>query len=101
MTENKSKPKCRKKDLISLVWPVNIRCSTLIAGVPKGVTIDTVAGTWTFEGQTYQIGGNGRYNAIPWIDSPIGVYDRTKMKHLDQMHSDIIWVERRNVPAVD
>ena len=99
--EKKFEPKCKKKDLISLVWPVNTSTSTLIQGVPKGVAIDTVAGTWIFEGRTYQIGGNGRYNAIPYVESPIGVYDRTKMTHLYQMRSDIIWVERRNGPAGD
>lgn len=101
MTGKKEKPKCRKKDLISLVWPVNTTTSTLVAGVPEGVTVDKMAGTWTFEGRTYQIGGSGRYNVIPYEGSPIGVYDRTKIKHLDQLHSDITWVERRNGPAGD
>lgn len=96
-----AKGKFRKKDLISLVWPMNTSTSTLIQGTPKGVAIDIVAGTWTFEGQTYHIGGNGRYNAIPYVESPIGVYDRTEITHLYQLRSDIIWVERKNRPAGD
>lgn len=89
------------KDLVSLVWPVNTVTSDLIAGVPKSVIVYTYPGTWTFEGQTYQIGGSGRYNAIPYTGSPIGVYDRTKIKHLQQLHRDIVWAETRNDPAGD
>jgi len=101
MAAEELKPRCKKKNLISLVWPVNTTASTLIAGVPEGVIVDKVAGTWTFEGRTYKIGGNGRYNAIPYEGSPIGVYNRTNIKHLRQLHSDIRWVASRFRPAVD
>lgn len=97
----KAKPKFRKKDLISLVWPTNICYSTLIAGVPKGVTIDTVAGTWTFQKQTYQIGGTRRYPCAAITGDPIGVYDRTKITHLEQMKRDVEWVESRFEPPGD
>ena len=86
--------------MVSLVWPVNTCTSTFMAGVPKGVTIDRVAGTWSFQGQTYQIGGPGNY-IFPWTEYPIGVYDMTKIKHLIQLYKDIIWVERRNGPVGD
>jgi len=90
--------KFRKKDLISLVWPVNTCYSTLIAGVPKGVTVDKVAGTWTFRGQTQKIGYR-RYPCTEGIDYPIGVYDRTKIDHLDKMKDDAEWVQNRNRPT--
>ena len=95
MAEKKPNPECRKKDLISLVWPVNTCYSTLIAGVPKGVTVNTVAGTWTFKGQTRQIGGNRRYPCMDITGDPIGVYDRTKINHLKQMKEDAEWVRTR------
>lgn len=93
-----SKVKCRKNDLISLVWPVNTCYSTLIAGVPKGVTIDKVAGTWTFQGQTQAIGSR-RYPCMDITGHPIGVYDRTKIRHLEAMKDDAEWVRDRNRPV--
>ncbi len=93
----KSEVKFRKKDLISLIWPVNTCYSTLITGVPKGVTVDKVAGTWIFRGQTQPIGSR-RYPCSESIDYPIGVYDRTNFHHLDKMKEDIEWVQNRNRP---
>ena len=101
MAEKKSKPKCRRKDLISFVWPVNTCYSTLIVGVPKGVTIDTVAGTWIFQGQTHRIGGTRRYPCRDITGDPIGVYDRTKIRHLEQMKEDAEWVRSRSDPRGD
>jgi len=94
----KPKAKCRKKDLVSLVWPVNTCYSTLIAGVPKGVTVDKVAGTWTFQGRSQPIGSR-RYFCTECINYPIGVYDRTKLDHLEKMKEDIEWVQNRNRPT--
>lgn len=100
MAEKTSESKCRKKDLVSLIWPVNTCCSTLIRGLPKGVTVDVAAGTWTFNGTT-QLIGSRIYPCLAWIDYPIGVYDRTKMKHLEAMKMDIEWVQTRNAPPGD
>lgn len=96
----KTKPKFRKKDLISLVWPTNTCYSTLIVGVPKGVTVDIAAGTWTFHGHTQSIGSR-RYPCSEGTDYPIGVYDRTKIEHLKAMKSDVEWVKERFNPPGD
>ncbi|MDO8601228.1 MAG: hypothetical protein Q7R46_00940 [bacterium] len=98
VAEKKVVVKFRKKDLISLVWPDNTCTSDLIAGVPKGVIVDKVAGTWTYQEQTYEVGGNGNHSFV-WTGYPIGVYDRTNIKHLNQMHGDTIWVENRHKPT--
>lgn len=95
------KPKCRKRDLVSLVWSMNSCYSRLIAGIPPDVTVDTMASTWTFQGQTHRIGGHRRYPCADVMGHPIGVYDRTKMKDLEQMKNDIEWVKERNRPASD
>ena len=95
MRKNRPKPKCMRKNLISLVWPVNTCYSNLIVGIPKGVTVDTVAGTWTFQGQTYKIGDPERCHCGDITGNPIGVYDRTKIKHLNQMKEDAEWVRTR------
>jgi hypothetical protein len=100
MVKNKSKTKCRKKDLVSLIWPVNTCYSTLITGVPKGVTINLVANTWTFRGEKHQIGDSGCSFGED-EGNPIGVYDRTKIKHLEQLKQDIEWVKTRHAPVED
>ena len=90
----------RRKDLISLVWPVNTCYSTLMAGAPKGVTVDKTAGTWTFGGQTQPIGSR-RYPCMDITGHPIGVYDRTKIEHLRAMKHDSEWVRDRHSPPGD
>ena len=84
----------KEKDLVSLIWPVNTCYSTLIDGVPKGVTVDMIAGTWTSQEQTQPIGSRG--DCSEDTDYPIGVYDRTKLEHLKAMKRDIEWVKMRN-----
>ena len=95
MEKKRPKPRYRKRDLISLVWPVNTCYSDLIVGIPKGVTVDTVAGTWTFQGQTYKIGDPDRCSCRDITGNPIGVYDMTKIRHLNQMKDDAEWVRTR------
>lgn len=83
-----------KEDLISLIWPINTCYSKLIDGLPRGVTVDIVTGTWTFQEQTQPIGS--RIDGPEDTDYPIGVYDRTKLLHLKAMKRDIEWVKKRN-----
>jgi len=101
MAEGKTKPKFKKRNLISLVWPVNTCYSHLQAGVPKGVTVDLIKGIWTFHGQTHKIGGHRRYPCMDYTGDPIGVYDRTQINHLEQMKEDAEWVRTRFDPAGD
>ena len=98
--EASSRLKHKKKDLISLVWPTNMCYSRLINGVPKEVTVDLVAGTWTFDGRTEAIGSRRR-QAYSRTGDPIGVYDRTKFPHLESFKDDCEWVRTRNSPAGD
>lgn len=92
------KPKHRKRDLVSLVWPVNTCYSTLIRGVPEGVTLDLVSGTWTFGNQTQSLGCRRHSSGYEGVGHPIGVYDKTKLKHLEAMKQDVEWVKERNRP---
>ena len=100
MAKGKAKPKFKKRNLISLVWPVNTCYSHLQAGVPKGVTVDLIKGTWTFQGDTLPI-GSSRRNAMDITGDPIGVYDRTKIEHLEAMKDDSEWVKTRHGPPGD
>ena len=90
--------KTNLKDLISLIWPVNTCYSTLIAGVPKGVTVDTMTETWTFKKQTQPIGSpiGSRSDGRAITGHPIGVYDKTKLEHIKAMKCDIEWVKERD-----
>jgi len=91
------KPECKKENLISLVWPPNDCCSRLIEGLPENVTVDLMNGTWTFQNETYKIGNTiSRGRSIDGY--PIGVYDRTKIRDLQQMKSTIEWVKTRLDP---
>lgn len=98
MTDTKAK--YRKKDLISLVWSPNTCYCDLISGVVTGVTVDTVAGTWTFKGGVQPIGSR-RNPCMDITGDPIGVYDRTKTENLRTMKDDIEWVATRNRPTLD
>ena len=49
------------------------------------VTVDAVASTWTFQSNTYKIGGERRYPCMDCTGDPIGVYDRTKLKVDDRL----------------
>lgn len=89
----------RKGNLISLVWPANTLYSRLVNGVPKSVTLDLEAGTWTFEDQTQPIGSR-RHLAYNRTGEPIGVYDRTKFSHLQAFKDDCEWVRTRSGPAI-
>ncbi len=91
--------KHRKRDLISLVWPDNTCYTSLVAGVPKGVELNLKAGTWTFGGQTCRI-GQGIFS-LRETGTPIGVYDRTKLAHLQQMKFDSEWVTRGSGGAIE
>ena len=93
-------PKHKKRNLVSLVWPVNTCYSTLISGVPKDVTLDLVAGTWTFRGQTQAIGSRC-YPVYGRTGDPIGVYDRRLLRHLEAFKNDCEWVRTRNNPSGD
>lgn len=94
-----TEPKHRKRDLISLVWPENTCYSSLIGGVPRGVKVDFIAGTWTFLDYTLPIGSSRRWGPEN-VGDPIGVYDRTKFMHLAVLKRDIEWVQTRNGPAI-
>ena len=94
------KPQYKKKDLISLVWPVNTCYSELISGVPQEVTVDLAAGTWTFKGQTQPIGSR-RNPCMDYTGHPIGVFDRTKIKHLQAFQDTVEWVRDKNRPLSD
>lgn len=81
MTTEKKKPKkFKKRNLVSLVWPTDVYCVDIIVGVPKEVTVDLLAGTWSFQGRTQPIGTTGQYRHLEGY--PIGVYDRTNIRHL-------------------
>ncbi len=94
------KPAHKKRDLVSLVWPVNTCYSTLISGVPKDVTLDLMAGTWTFQGQT-QVIGSRCSPAYDRTGDPIGVYDRRLLRHLEAFKNDCEWVRTRHDPPGD
>lgn len=95
MAGGKSRPKYKEGNLVSLVWPVNSCHSTLVDGIPENVRVDLDAGTWrTPAGIPHEI-GQGIHDR-PIAGYPIGVYDRTKMKHLERMKDDIEWVKSRN-----
>jgi hypothetical protein len=85
VSSDKTKAQFRKKDLISLVWEANPYSSSLISGVPKGTILDGVRGTWTFQGQTQEIGARCYSSGAIVAGNPIGVYDRTKIGHLRAM----------------
>ena len=94
-TKGLNKKKCERKNLISLVWPVNTCYSILMEGVPKGVTVDLIAGTWTFRRHSYAIGSQRCYYCCELEGYPINVYDRTNINHLQEMKRDIEWVKER------
>lgn len=95
-----TKHKFKEDNLVSLVWPTNKCYSRLISGPPKGVTVDLDKGTWTFKGKTGPIGSRMKLPVTK--DYPIGVYDYTKIGHLQSMKSDIEWVrERGRVIPID
>ncbi len=87
MRKNGPKPKCMRRNLISLVWSKKADYSDLILGIPKGVIVNAFAGTWIFRGEMHKIGTEYHDKAI--IGNPIGVYDRTKIRHLNQMKEAI------------
>lgn len=86
-------------NLVSLVWPVNTCYSSLINGIPKGVTVDLEKGTWTFNGHTRPIGKSERYPGFIATGAPIGVFDRTLFNHLEEFKYACEWVRTRNDPA--
>ncbi len=87
--------KFRKEDLVVLKYASN-SCYTQVITAEEAeqqtenLIIDTVNGTWTFDGETFSIGERG----IRWHGSRkkrygiIGVYDRTNIRHLDLMVID-------------
>jgi hypothetical protein len=96
MSNDNSNRSVKKENLISLVWPPNTCCSTLIEGVPQGVIVNELAGTWTFMDKTYPIGSKRRYPCPEDTGYPVNVYDRTKLEHLQQLQTDVEWVKTRN-----
>jgi len=86
--------KFRKGNLVALEYASN-SCYTKVitaeeAEQTENLIIDTINGTWTFDGETFPIGERG----IRWHGSRerrygiIGVYDRTNTRHLDSMVID-------------
>ncbi len=89
-----------KRNLVSLVWPRNTCYCKLLNGTAPGVSVNTKAETWNFQGIEYKIGGD-RCQARVVEGNPIGVYDRTKFKHLLRLQDDIEWVATCNGPCGD
>jgi hypothetical protein len=93
----KVRPICKKENLVSLVWPSNTCHSTLIEGIPKGVIVDTEAGTWTFHGHTYPIGGN--HKLAPFGEArgyPLAIFDKTNFSDLEVMKRIAEWAKERD-----
>ncbi len=90
MTKGKTGAIYKKEDLIYLVYCANTAYITLRENPPKGVTVDPEKGTWTFTGPfgsgTRPIGTSFRFRAgcpVVYEGYPVGVYDRTKIEHLN------------------
>lgn len=99
-SQTPAKPRCKKRNLIFLVWPINTCYSHLQTKVPKGVSLDLQEGTWTFQGMSFAIGKGTRSCFIGQTGAPIGCYDRTDIEHLEEFKSDCEWVRTRNGPAI-
>jgi hypothetical protein len=78
----KPRQRFKERNLVALILAQN-PCYTEVVSLKqiKGLQIDLVAGTWTLDGGTAKIGESGGGGII-------GVYDRTKIKHLDAMVDD-------------
>lgn len=72
----------QEKDLVYLSYASNACYPAVSDKPPPGVAVDTTAGTWSFEGRTYQI--NGHIRRCRWGShyGPIGVYDKSIVENL-------------------
>ena len=96
------RPKHKRGDLVFLVWADNTCYSRLIEEIPAGVTLDLVAGTWTFEGRTQLIGEQlSNVRSFERGGNPIGVYDRRLLRHLRNMQAMSEWVRTKDGPFGD
>jgi hypothetical protein len=68
---------------------------------PEGVTVNTKAETWSFEGNVYSIGTMRRQCDRAAQYGPIGVYDRTNLLHLNNMISVVRIVTKEPATGVD
>lgn len=76
-----------KNDLVWLIWIGGDCFPILSEKALENVRINMDSGTWTFHDQTIEIGRAVEY-AWDIEDTPLGVYDRTNLKHLQQMMID-------------
>lgn len=94
-----TKTAIQKEDLVSLVWREDLYHARLRKGVPRGVKLDLENGTYTLEGEKFQI-GEGRGNSCRGAGEPIGVYDRTNLVHLRKLVNDAeLVIYNRMVPV--
>lgn len=72
-----------KKNLVFLRFTSNVCYVEVVEEKPKDVTLNLEAGMWSWHGGEYKIGDN---RPRAWgQEQTIGVYDRTKLSHLNAM----------------
>jgi hypothetical protein len=74
-------------DLVVLLYADNIYYTTVRSAephLPEGLTIDLDTCSWKFDGREYHI-GHMRHCEYGCRWGVIGVYDRTKIEHLNNM----------------
>lgn len=92
----RSRKTIEEKDLVYLIFASN-RCYHKVTDVrPENVTIDLQAGTWSYKREPGRLMcltvskpiGSGHHNGDHDGCPIIGVYDRTKITHLNAMIGD-------------
>lgn len=89
------KGKYSRRDLVCLAYAKhNSSCVEVTREVPEGFVVDAEAGTWglaegtrsePFEKREFRIGERSRIPEWGYRRGLIGVYDRTKLVHLNAM----------------
>jgi hypothetical protein len=86
----------QQKDLVYLSYAPNARYSTVTDTPPPGVAVQAKAGTWSYQGRTYEINSMRRCDRGAHY-GPIGVYDKSDVENLARMARD--WKEASKEPA--
>ncbi len=93
LTAKTGRRSCRmfkKRNLVFLVVGQNACYTHVTNRCPEEVEANPAEGTWVFRGSTYLIGKTAGYLGVR--GATIGVYDKTKLRHLQEIMS----ADRRN-----